>query len=303
MDDVIRIRIDTTRAVEAFLTLLVEQAAEGETRAPANPAATAIWRELAPFRLVEYAYVDDGVGTIVGAYLGFPDGELYAAGDDIPETAVTDMVKGCEHSVTDLPPIYVYVVLERPVGREAIDAFLTELSSHVGHALTAVVPGSDGQLKVRFYDSEGARGFAREGDRHLSKAAVLERFATHSQRSDGRAYAALTYAYAKQVLEFASAQDRDEFIAWSRSLCDWIFAHGGDSAQLGFPEVTRPAEAAPVPEEDRVTARMEAPGAFENGEAWNCFATDASPTDEVVARSYWAYVRRTIDEGRAGTVY
>ena len=303
MDDVIRIRIDTTRAVDAFLALLAEQAAEGETRAPANPAATALWRELAPFRLVEYAYVDGGVGAIVGAYIGFPDGGLYSVEDDIPEDAVTDLVKGNEHRSAELPPIYVYVVLEQPANREAIDGFLTELSSHVGHALVGVVPGSDGRLKARFYDAEGSRGVAREADRHLSKAGVLDRFASRSQRGDGRAYAGLTYAYAKQMLEFGSAAERDDFVAWSRALCDWIFGHGDDAVELGFPEAHRPAELAPVPDDDRPVIRLAAPFSFENGSAWTGINSDAPPADVAGARDYWAYVRRTLDEARSGAVY
>jgi hypothetical protein len=303
LDDVIRIRIDTTRAVDAFLTLLAEQAAEGETRAPANPAATALWRELAPFRLVEYAYVFDGVGPIQGAYIGFPDGGLYSVEDDVPEDAVTDLVKGNEHRVADLPPIYIYVVLESPVGREAMDTFLTELSTHVGHALVGVVRSANGALKARLYDSEAIRAVAREGDRHLGKAQLLESFASRSQRGDGRAYACLTYAYAKQILEFTSAAERDEFVAWSRALCDWIFGHGDDAVELGFPEAHRPAELAPVPDADRPFVHLAAPGGFEDGTAWTGVNSDAPPEGVAGARDYWAYVRRTLDEARAGSTY
>ncbi|MDO8606369.1 MAG: hypothetical protein Q7R40_07540 [Phaeospirillum sp.] len=303
MDDVIRIRIDTTRAVDAFLTLLAEQAAEGETRAPANPAATALWRELAPFRLVEYGYVEPGVGPIAGAFLGFPDGELYSVEDDVPEDAVTDLVKGNEHSAVDLPPIYVYIVLEKPANREAIDSFLTELSSHVGHALVGVVPGMDGRLKARFYDAEGTNGVARESNRHLTKAGVLDRFAARSQRSDGRAYACLTYAYAKQILEFVSAAERDDFVSWSRALCDWIFGHGDDAIQLGFPEAYRPAELAPVPEDDRPVVRVAAPYSFENGAAWIGLDSDSGPDDVAGAHAYWNYVCRTLNEVRTGLAY
>ena len=299
MDDVIRIRIDTARAVEAFADLLLQQAAEGETRAPANPAATAIWRELAPFRLVEYTYVDDGVGAIAGAYIGFPGGELYSVAEDIPEEAVTGLLPG--HAAAALPPIYVYVVLEQPAGRDAIDGFLNELSSQVGHALVAVVPAANGQLKARLYDAEGTKGVAREAARHQDKAALLERVAARSQRPDGRAYAALAYAFAKQSLEFASASERDDFINWSRALCDWIFGHGDDSVDLGFPEAHRPAELAAIPEEGRAVVRLAAPHSFEGGVAWIGISADAPPEDMNGARDYWAYVRRTIDAARSGS--
>lgn len=287
MDDVIRIRIDATEAVRAFLELLAQQRAEGETRAPANPAATALWRELAPFRLVEYDYVDDGIGTILGAYVGFGDGRLYAASDDIPDRAVTELVKGNEHRVADLPPLYVYVVLEQPVGCAAIDSFLAELSAHVGHELDGIAPG--GEIATR------------EADRQLSKADLLGRFAAGGQRGDGRAYAVLTYAYARQVLEFSSAAARDDFVAWSRRLCDWIFGHGDDAARLGFAEAHRPAEPAPVPDEGRPVAHLAAPSAYADGAAWACLAPEAAPDQVEDARDYWTYVRRTIDAGRAGS--
>jgi len=61
-DDVIRIRVDTDAAVREFMNILAAQAAEGETRAPANPANRAVFRELAPYRLLEYEYVDAGIG-------------------------------------------------------------------------------------------------------------------------------------------------------------------------------------------------------------------------------------------------
>jgi hypothetical protein len=298
MDDVIRIRIDTTRAVEAFLALLAEQAAEGETRRPANPAATAIWRELAPFRLVEYGYVDEGVGAIQGAYLGFPDGALYDASDDVPEEAVTRMVAGNEESAVPLPPIYVYVLLAQPAGRDAIDRFLTELSSHVGHALLAVVKGPDGGLRPRLYDADAANAVAGEAARHFSRDGLLAGIASGSQRPDGRAYAVLTYAYARQVLEFSDAESRDDFVAWSKALCDWIFGHGDDAAELGFAEAHRPATVAPVPDDDRLAIRVMGPRRFDRSIAWDGLAEGAGPDAVDGARDYWSYVRGAIDAVR-----
>jgi hypothetical protein len=295
MDDVIRIRIDATRAVDAFLALLAEQAADGETVAPANPAATAIWRELAPFRLVEYGYVSEAVGPIIGAYIGFPDGRLHSVEDDIPEDAVTDMVQGNECRAVDLPPLYIYVVLDQPAGREAIDTFLVALSAQVGHALVGVVPGLDGKLKVRVYDADAVRGVAREAERHFGKAQLLERFSALTRRPDGRAYAVLTYAYAKCILEFPSAEQRDDFVAWSRALCDWLGARGDDPAELGFAEALRPAELAPIPEDDRPVARWVGPSSVEGNRAWTGITDAASPEERTAARAYWAALRQSLE--------
>jgi len=255
-DDVIRIRIDTTRAVDDFLRLLAEQAAEGETREPANPAATAIWREIAPFRLVEYAYIDPSVGPIDGAFIGFPNGALYAVEEDIPDHAVTDLVAGCEHRAAEFPPLYVYVSLPRPTPTPAILSFLTELSAHVGHSLLGVLPDEDGRMVARIVDAEGIRAVAAETERHLSRQEILDRFAARFRRPDGRAYAALTLSFARHVLEFADEAERDAFVAWSRHLCDWIFAHGGDADALGFTEAYRPAEIAPTPDKGTTILRI-----------------------------------------------
>jgi hypothetical protein len=309
-DDVIRIRVDTTRAVEDFLALLREQAAEGETRAPANPAATAIWRELAPFRLVEYAYVDDAVGTIQGAFVGFPDGSLHAAGGDIPEDAVTGMVLGHEHEAVALPPIYIYLLLASPAAPAAVERYLGLLSGHAGQPLVAVLCDGRGGVAPRIFDAspagapdarlDGAASLSLlEGDRHLSKAQVLECLADRVQRPDGRTYATLTYAYAQQTLEFASPAGRDDFIMWTRRLCDWLDDHEAGEADPSFPEAHRPAEPAPVPADDRPVVRLAPPSAFEGGSAWGLF--DGEGGNGGGARGYWAYVRLTIDAVRQGT--
>lgn len=256
-DDVIRIRIDTTQAVDDFLHLLAEQAAEGETREPANPAATAIWREIAPFRLVEYAYIDPSLGPIDGAFIGFPDGALYAVEEDIPDHVVADLVAGCEHRAVPLPPLHVYVLPHRPTPIPAIAAFLTRLSAHIGHCLLGVLPGEDGQMVAWTINADGTRAVAaaETGD-HLGRDDILARFAARFRRPDGRAYAALTLSFARHVLEFANEAERDAFVSWSRHLCDWIFAHGGNADALGFAEAYRPAEIAPTPDRDSPTLRI-----------------------------------------------
>jgi hypothetical protein len=211
-DDVIRIRVDTDAAVREFMGVLAAQAAEGETRAPANPANRAVFRELAPYRLLEYEYVDAGIGAIEGAFLGFPDGSIYSVADDLPEEAVDAVVAdGPAH----LPPIHVYIVLAEARPAAAIRSFLAALAGHVGKAIESPLSGS-------------AAGT-------LTKAQVLERFAARSQGSDGRAYAQLTFNFLPHLLEFASAAERDAFIAWSKDMCAQGFAH-----------IPRPATVAPA---------------------------------------------------------
>jgi len=280
-DDVIRIRIDTTRAVDAFLRLLEEQAAEGETRKPANPAATAIWREIAPFRLVEYAYVDETVGPIDGAYIGFPNGMLYTVEEDIPDHAVNDLVVGCEHRATALPPLYVYVPLRQPIPTRAIESFLTKLSAHIGRSLVGVLAESDGRMVTRIFDSEVTRAITTEADRHLRRQDILDRFAALSRRPDGRAYAVLTLSFARHVLEFADEASRDGFIDWTIRLNDWIFSRGGDADALGFAEAYRPAEIASAPEDGSDVVRLR----------WDTPRRDDSPE---AMRETWVDVRRAI---------
>lgn len=242
-DDVIHIRVDTAAAVREFMDVLASQAAEGETRAPANPANRAVFRELAPYRLLEYEYVGEGIGGIEGVFLGFPDGSIFSVADDIPEEAVDDVVAG---DPAHLPPIYVHVVLAEARPAAAIDSFLAALAGHVGKPLIGLYRDQAGQLTGHAYECAGECGCAEqlaravassgaEAAMHLTKAQVLERFAAGSQSVDGRAYAQLTVNFLPHLLEFASAAERDDFIAWSKGLCD-----------SGFADVPRPATVAPA---------------------------------------------------------
>lgn len=244
-DDVIRIRVDTDAAVREFMNILAAQAAEGETRAPANPANRAVFRELAPYRLLEYEYVDAGIGGIEGVFLGFPDGSIYSASDDIPEEAVDAVVAGG----APLPPIYVYVVLAEARPAAIIDSFLAALASHVGKPIEALKGGPESATR-------------------LTRARVLERLAARSQGADGRAYARLTFNYMPHLLEFASAADRDDFIAWSKGVCE----------ESGFADIPRPAVVAPA-------GAHAVPLLAPKGEA---------------AGEYWDYVTKTVAmaEGR-----
>ena len=140
-DDVIRIRIDTAGAVDNFLAVLKEQAADGETSAPANPGNRAVFRELAPYRLVEYDYVDGSVGGVEGAFIGFPDGAIYSVAELIPEEVVNSLL-----ATVPPPPLYVYVVLAAPASCDAIDHYLEALASHIG--LPQVAVSSAGEARV-----------------------------------------------------------------------------------------------------------------------------------------------------------
>lgn len=305
-DDVIRIRVDTALAVQDFLDLLAAQAAEGETRAPANPANRALFRELAPYRLVEYAYVDEAVGEVDGAYLGFPDGSIYAVADEIPEAVVDAVVQG---AVAEMAPVYLYIVPAQPRGAAVIDRFLKALSIHLGKPLVGVFRDQDGALAAHGYDGERelaaspqrarieaamARS-AAETARHLSRRQVVEGYAARSQGADGRAWAQVTYDFTKHVIEFASAADRDDFIEWSRALCGWIAAGGCTWAELGFSEVLQPAEVAPAPKGEIVAVPLQSPAQADGGKARQAFpATGASPQALTLVRDYWGYCVRTI---------
>lgn len=315
-DDVIRIRVDTGQAVREFLGLLAEQAAAGETRAPAKPANRAVYRELAPYRLVEYSYVDPGIGAIEAVFLGFPDGSIYSVADDIPEEVVDTLVVG---DPTRLPPVYVHVVLAEPQPVERIDHFLAELARHMGKGLVGVL--KDG---ARAYEGlEGCAAMLKaavaqavdEAAGLPDKAALLAAFAARSQAADGRAYAQLIYDYAPHVLEFPSPADRDDFIAWSRFLCDWVVARWATWEDLGFSDVLRPAKPAPAPTGEVVAVPLVAPARWQDGEAWVAFggadaATAHSFQDSAahdsetlaarsvaLARAYWAYVTATVAAG------
>lgn len=273
-DDVIRVRVDSGRAVRDFLSLLEQQAAEGETRAPAKPRATAIYRELAPYRLVEYAYVDEGVGEVEGAYIGLPDGSIFSVGDEIPEEAVDAMVVG---EVETLAPVYVYVILARPVSSPLIDDFLAKLADHVDLPLVGIFQGKDsGTLIARAHPDDNPKAAAAlaETERHLTKAQVLDRFVACSEASDGRAFARISYAFTKHVVEFSSARERDEFVAWSRRLCE------------RSDEVLRPAEPTLLPADGVVVTHLE--------------GLPALPADTGEAIAYWRRIKDMVDATEAG---
>ena len=323
-DDVIRIRIDTAAAVQEFLDLLAAQAAEGETRAPANPANRAVFRELAPYRLVEYAYVDGGIGDIDGVYLGFADGSIYAVADEIPEAVVDALVEG---EVADLPPVYLYIALAEPRGPAAIGQFLRALSAHLGKPLVAVYRDAAGTMTAHGYDGDGPvaasphcamieGGMVRsvlEANRHLSRQRVIERYEARSESPDGRAWAHITYNFSKHVIEFPSAADRNDFIEWSRTLCEWIYARWCSWDELGFSEVLRPAEVAPAPKGEIVPVKLLPPAKAQGGQPWRAFGGTSAATarkfaeseaanDEqalarslAMAREYWTYCTQTID--------
>lgn len=224
-DDVIRIRIDSAAAIEDFLDLLRRQAEEGETRAPANPANRAVFREMAPFCLVEYEYIGGGIGTVEGVYLGFADGAVYSAQADVPDEAVDSWLAD---DPLASPPVYVYVVLAAPAPAAAIARHLDLLAGHVGHPVVGIWLGADGRAEAhagcgvlgvssprrRRLEAEMAAA-AAETCRHLSKAEILRRVSCQSLSPDGSAYARLKRKFAEHVIRFGDAASRDDFVAWS----------------------------------------------------------------------------------------
>ncbi|KAF0224813.1 MAG: hypothetical protein FD176_995 [Rhodospirillaceae bacterium] len=325
MDDVIRIRIDATLAVADFLAQLAEQAAEGETAAPANPANRAIFRELAPFRLVEYSYIDPGIGSIDGVCVGFADGSLFSVSEDIPEAVVDALVA---QGPADLPAIYIYILLAEPSPAAAIDHFLDALAVHLGRPLIGVFRDKGGCMAGHCYALDtpiaGRAALALqtsrsvlEANRHFDKARTLRLLARSNLTADGRAFAQITYKFSPHVAEFTDAARRDDFIAWSRTLCEWIYSRWCDWQDLGLTEILRPAEMAAGPSEGAVAVRLIAPADYDGGKPWQAFggtdATSAVPFSQsdaalsgeslrrslAVARQYWSYVTDTIAAGEA----
>ncbi|MBC7950409.1 MAG: hypothetical protein H7Z12_01135 [Rhodospirillaceae bacterium] len=319
-DDVIRIRVDTGLAVQDFLDLLAEQAAAGETCAPANPANRAVFRELAPYRLVEYAYVDGEIGAIDGVYLGFSDGALYAVTDEIPEEQVDALVRDVP---AEMAPVYVYVVLAEAQAPERIDHFMAALAHHVDKPVVGIFRDAAGIMTGHAYDGGDVTSRARldsavvksvlEANLHLSKQRVLERYAARAESPDGRAWAQITYNFAKHVVEFASPAERNDFMDWSRTLCEWIYARWCSWEDLGFAEIMRPAEVAPAPKGEIVAVRLNAPAKAQDGRPWQAFGgtnaataktfseSPAAASQEALrqslylAREYWSYCKNTID--------
>jgi len=323
LDDVIRIRIDSTQVVNAFAQLLAEQAAAGETLAPANPANRAIFRELAPFRLVEYSYVDATLDDIDGVYVGFADGSLYSVSEDIPESVVDNLVGGNQDAIA---PIYIYILLTQPRSATEIAHFLAALAGHLGRPLVGVYRDHDGHMSARSFgeEAETCQALAREvsssvleANRHFDKARVLKRLADRTVASDGRAFAAITYKFAPHLVEFPTAAARDDFIAWSRTLCEWIYARWCTWDDLGLTEILRPAEIASESGDEAIPVRLVAPKDYDSGAPWRAFGgtgaddvqpvprSDVAVSDDVLLRSlelaqgYWRYVTDTIAAGEA----
>jgi len=297
-DDVIRIRIDTAAAVADFLTLIDQQAAEGETRAPANPANRAVFRELAPFRLVEYEYVDPVVGAVEGAYLGFPDGAVYAVGEVLPEEAVDAMVAG---DPAGLPPVYVYVVLASPVSDEAAAHYLGVLASHVGQPLVAAFGDGAGAVysgdplseRERAQLAAAAAKCTAETDRQMGKARLLECYSARSNGAGGKAYAQLTYGYVRYFLEFDTADGRDDFISWTGRL--WELSTGFGAA-FGLSDVARPAEPCAAPPAGAHTIRLQSPKDAPDS-PWAAFHGMDTVRAMALAQAYWRSVVDAVTTG------
>ena len=280
-DDVIAIRVDTALAVADFLVQLRHQADEGETEAPAKPANRAVFRELAPYRLVEYDYVESCVGAVEGAYVGFPGGGVYNCAEVIPEEAVDSLLAD---AAAAYPPLYVYVLLAAPAPAAALARYLDALASHLGMPLVGLFHPGDGTIAAAVHAGDEApdaehlaalhdavAAAVRESDRHLTKAEVVGRHAACSHLPDGRAFACLSHRFSRRILEFPSIAERDAFVAWSVGFC----------AQAGGTEVLRPAEPCAVPPPDFRVIRVRPP-----------LPADSDPA---AALTYWVEVTGIID--------
>lgn len=322
LDDVIRVRIDAVQAVADFMDMLGQQAAAGEAEAPDNPASCAIYRELAPFLLEEYAYIDPAVGEVAGVYVGFADGALYSVSEEIPEPEIDALLA---ESHETLPPVYLYIVLAAPQPCAVIDRFLAALATHLERPLVGVFRDQAGRMAARPYaldaPAEQRERLARqviqcaiEANRHLDKARLLRRLEERIRPAAGRAFARVTYRYAQHVLEFATAAERDDFVAWSRTLCEWVYSRWCSWEDLGFSEILRPAEAAGPPVGDVAVVRLIAPADYRHGSPWQAFGgtsaatavhftqSEAAVSDEALrqsleaARTYWDYVIDTVSQ-------
>jgi len=284
-DDVIRVRIDTQGAIASFVAMLKEQAAAGETDAPANPPNRAVFRELAPYRLVEYEYVDNSVGTVEGAYIGFPDGTVYAVAELIPEEAVDALVVS-----QPVAPLYVYVVLKVAASLAEIDRYVAALASHIGLPQVAVAAGTarihwgDAPLddETRHRIEVASAEALSETTRHFTKERLLRLHAGRSSLPDGRAYAQVTYGFIRHVVEFPSASERDDFVAWTDKLCEMIAATAATWEEFGVDQFFRPAHACNAPPVGARTVVLPVPGAVEGGRPWAAFGG----ADAATAKNY-----------------
>lgn len=321
LDDVVRIRIDVAWVVRQFLMEQSFHAHEdGGNSATANePLNRGLFREIAPFRLVEYAYVGGGV-TVEDVYIGFANGTLYRIVDDIPEDEVDHAVTG---AIEALEPVYVYLLLASPVTADVVAQFMMALSSHLGKSLVWVGRDVGGVMVGHGHPhpddpnpdmAAEALKCVLEANRHLSKERVLAGYATRSESPDGRAWAQVTYNFSRHFLEFQSTADRNDFVAWSRTLCEWVYARWCQWEDLGFSEVVRPAEPSPPPKGDEAAVvRLSPPSQALDGRAWQAFGgtdarsatrfadSDAAISQEalenslILAREYWRYCTDAID--------
>ncbi len=323
-DDVIRIRIDMASAIRDFISQLAAQAAEGETRAPLNPPNRAFFRELAPFRLVEYAYLVPWGDHIAGAYLGLADGSVFSVADDIPESVVDAVL--ARDPLEDAAPAYLYVLLDAPRPGTDLAAFADALARHLDRPLLWVWRDGQGAVLANWHDGEVHDTATYDGrildsqtlrpileaDRYLNRDRVLDRHRRQTQGRDGVCWAQITYNFQRHVVEFSGPRDRDDFIRWSQRLCEWIYGSGASLDALGLHEVLRPADIAPVPQGEVVVLHLEPPSRHHGGQPWRAFGgTDADTSLDFAqspaahdqdllhvaldcAGEYWRYITSTI---------
>ena len=237
---------------------------------------------LAPFRLVEYAYVDDKIGsTIRAAFFGFPDQSLYDAASEIPEHVVPDLLAMAAGDWTRLPAIYVYLYLERSASFSEVDTYLHALGSHLDIPLSGCFSEVSGGWGIINYGHAPVVSvdLAAETERFLPASVFAQRMADESGQLS---YAFVTWQFQKYLVKFNDKIKRDDFIQWTKSICAL-----GD---LDVVDMVKPAVPCLDPGRRKPSEMILSPKEWAGGDAWAIIASGRSAENDDAARRYWAYV-------------
>ena len=259
---------------------------------PLERAETALWQQLAPFRLVEYAYIDNDLLPVERAFFGFPGGLICEADDDVPATWVAGLAAAAVQAPPP-QPVFLYLKSGAPVTPLLACEYGRMLSGHVEQPLTGYCPTPGGGWTRWRFTPEG--GGCEEGAATPGEQARLLSWADLCAANDGPEtpggergrWARFRFGFDNRLLEFADAGRRDDFLGWSRAATDALFR----STSLSLPDLVQPANAVDLRRPGRATVPLPAPGDWSEGDAWN-FTGDAD--GKVGAEAYWAHVRTVL---------